>query len=174
MTGSALFDFLIALVGLGLVVWLFFLAIDKIGPDEFFKKVAKVAVGGVALIAMLVAAKGVLFGGGGGLVVTPLGIIQFAVGLLVAMVVIYLLYLLIDYFSPPFKDPIKYVVGAVVLIALLVLAGQVLFGGVNYIDLGGKRRGDLIKEYAPNASTFRAAVTGRAAAAPPGGSAVDL
>lgn len=161
MTGSGLFDFLIACVGLALVVFLFFLAIDKIGPDEFFKKVAKVAIGGVALIAFLVAAKGVLFGGGGGLAVTPFGIIQFAIGLLVAMVVVYLLYLLIDFFGVPFKDPIKYVVGAVVLIALLVLAGQVLFGGVNYLNIGGgNRRGDM--ERAPNAPTFRPAITVRA------------
>ena len=50
MTGSALMDFLIAVVGLVLVVGLVFLAIDYLAPDERFKKIARWAVGGVALL----------------------------------------------------------------------------------------------------------------------------
>ena len=130
MTGSLLMDFLIACVGLALIVALFFLAIDRIAPDPFFNKVARYAVGGVALLAFLVAVKSVLFGGAGGMSVTPYGIIQFAIGLLVVMVVLYLIYLVIDKIAPPeFAAPVKYVIGAIALIALLVLAAQVLFGG---------------------------------------------
>lgn len=140
MTGSALMDFLIALVALALIVFLIFLAIDRIAPDDFFKKVAKVAVGGLALIVLLIAAKAVLFGGGGGIAVTAGGVITFAIGLLVTCVVLYLLYMAVDRLAPPeFAGPIKYVVGAIALIALLVLAQQVLFSGarVGFRPLSG-------------------------------------
>lgn len=156
MTGSALFDFLIAIVALGLIVFLIFLAIDRIAPDEFFKKVAKVAVGGIALIVMLIATKAVLFGGGGALAVSPGGVIAFAIGLLVVCVVLYVLYLAIDKLAPAeYAAIIKYVVGAVALIALLVLAGQVLFSG------GGPRGFRPLSDGGP---PFRAADPARAAA----------
>lgn len=130
MTGSLLMDFLIAIVGLALVVGLFFLAIDKIAQDDFFKKVARYAVGGAALIVFLLAVKGVLFGGGGGLVVTPMAVLQFAVALLVVVVVLYIVNLAVDFFAPTtWAATIKYVIGAIALIALLLFAGQVLFGG---------------------------------------------
>ncbi len=93
------FHRLVVAVGLCLIVVLFFLAIDKIAPDPFFNKVARYAVGGVALLAFLVAVKSVLFGGGGGMSVTPGGIIQFAIALLVVMVVLFIIYLVIDVLS---------------------------------------------------------------------------
>lgn len=164
MTGSLLMDFLIAVVGLCLVVALFFLAIDKIAQDEFFKKVARYAIGGIALIVFLLAIKGVLFGGGGAMMVTPVGILQFAIGLLVVMVVLYLIYLVIDYLAPEgFAAPIKYVIGAIALIALLVLAGQVLFGGgISFNNLGtAPARHSMIDGGAtPQPSPFRPPVTG--------------
>ena len=123
-------DFLIAVIGLCLIVALFYLAIDKLAPDPFMNKVARWTVGGIALIVFLLAVKAVLFGGGGALAVTPWGILQFAIGLLVLIVVLYLVYMVIDYLAPPpFAAPVKFVIGALALIALLVLAGQVLFGG---------------------------------------------
>lgn len=129
MTGSALFDFLIAIVLLCIVVGIFFLTIDRIAPDDFFKKVAKWAIGGIALIAALFALRAVLFGGAGGVEIRPLGLLAFAVGILVALVVLYLVNLAIDYFAPdPWKTHIKYVLGAIVLIALLMLAAQTVFG----------------------------------------------
>ncbi len=131
MTGSLLMDFLIAVVGLGLIVGLFYFAIDFIAPDERFRKIGRWAIGGVALLAFLIAIKGVLFGGAGvGLGISPYGLIEFAIGLLVIMVVLYLVYLAVDFFAPePFKVPVKYVIGAIALIALLVVAGRALFGG---------------------------------------------
>ena len=131
MTGSALMDFLIAIVGLCIVVYLIFLALDFIAPDERFKTIARYAVGGAALLIFLVAIKGVLFGGAGaGIGASPMGVIEFAIGLIVVMVVLYLIYLAIDFIAPePFKVPVKYVVGALALIAILVLAERVLAGG---------------------------------------------
>lgn len=131
MTGSALMDFLIAIVGLCIVVYLIFLALDFIAPDERFKTVARYAVGGAALLIFLVAIKAVLFGGGGtGIAASPVGVIEFAIGLIVVMVVLYLIYMVIDYIAPePLKVPVKYVIGAIALIAILILAERVLTGG---------------------------------------------
>jgi len=130
MTGSALMDFLIAIVGLCIIVYLIFLALDFIAPDERFKQIGRYAVGGVALLVFLVAIKGVLFGGGGGIAISPGGIIQFAIGMIVVMVVLYVVYMVIDFLAPGnLAVPIKYVLGALALVAILLVAQQVLFGG---------------------------------------------
>ncbi len=131
MTGSALMDFLIAVVGLCIIVYMIYLALDYIAPDERFKLIGRYAVGGVALLAFLVAIKGVLFGGGsGGIGMSPVGIIEFAIGLIVVMVVLYIIYMAVDRLAPPnLAVPVKYVLGALALIAILVLAERALFGG---------------------------------------------
>ena len=132
MTGSALMDFLIAVVGLCIVIYLIFLALDFIAPDERFKQVGRYAVGGAALLVFLVAIKGVLFGGGSGvgLTVAPVGVIEFAIGLIVVMVVLFIIYMAIDRMAPAeLAVPVKYVIGAIALIAILILAERVLFGG---------------------------------------------
>lgn len=136
MTGSGLMDFLIAFVGLCLVVGLFYYAIDFMAPDERFKKIARLAVGGVALLVFLIALKDVFFGGGGKIAVSPQGVIEFAIGLLGILVVLYIVYLAVDFFLPASPEapaamagPIKYVIGAIALIALLVVAERALFGG---------------------------------------------
>lgn len=158
MTGSGLMDFVITVVGLIVIVGLFFLAIDYIAQDDRFKKIARWAIGGVALLLFLVAIKGVFFGGGGGLVVSPVGVIEFAVSLIVILVVLYLVYLLIDWFVPdgppeqgipPFKGPLKYLIGAVALIVLLLVAGKILTSGGSLgmwnLGVGGRHsRLDLI------------------------------
>jgi hypothetical protein len=53
MTGSALMDFLINCVGLCIIVYMIFLALDYIAPDDRFKQIGRYAVGGVALLAFL-------------------------------------------------------------------------------------------------------------------------
>lgn len=128
MTGSALFDFLIAVIALVAIVTLIFYAMDKIAPDETFKKIARVAVGVVALIAFLVACKNVFFGGGGTLSTGGVQLIEFAIGLIVLLVVWYIVSIVIDFFGF-WATELKYVLGAVVLIVLLVLAERALFGG---------------------------------------------
>lgn len=128
MTGAALFDFLISIIVLGAVVALFFLTIEKTSPDETFKRIARIAVGVVALISFLLACKDVFFGGGGGIHVGGVQLIEFAIGLIVLLVIWYIASMVVDWcgFYPV---EIKYVLGAVVLIVLLVLAERALFGG---------------------------------------------
>jgi hypothetical protein len=139
MTGSALMDFLIAVVGLCIIVYLIFLALDFIAPDERFKMIARYAVGGTALLVFLVAIKGVLFGGGGALAITPVAVIEFAIGLIVVMVVLFIIYYVIDFMAPGnLAVPIKYVIGAIALIAILIVAEKALFGGgLGFISSSG-------------------------------------
>ena len=131
MTGSALMDFLIAVVGLCILVGLIFIALDRISPDASFKQIGRYAVGGAALLIFLVALKGVLFGGSGAMGISPVGVIEFAIGLLVVLVVIFLVFIAIDRFAPAdLAVMAKYVIGALALIAILVLAERVMTGGV--------------------------------------------
>lgn len=129
MTGSALFDFLIAIIGLIGVGVLIFYCIDFLSQDITFRKIARTAVGIVLLIAFLVAVKGVLFGSGGSFSFSPVNLIEFAIGLIVLLVVIFIIYWVIDWLAVPFAVPLKYIIGALALIALLVLAEKALFGG---------------------------------------------
>ena len=133
MTGSGLMDFLIAVVGLCIIVGMIFAALEYISPDARFKLIARYAVGGAALLAFLVAIKNVLFGGGGAaMLISPMGVIAFAIGIIVILVVVYIIFFALDKFGAVIGDlivPIKYVIGAIALIAMLVVAEQVLFGG---------------------------------------------
>ena len=59
-----------------------------------------------------------------------MGVIYFAIGIIVVLVVMYLLKLIIGYFVPAqFVEPVLFVVGAIALIVLLSLAATTLFGG---------------------------------------------
>ncbi len=129
MTGSALFDFLIACVVLLGAVYLFFYAIEGMSPNALFTKIAKLAVGIAALVAFLFAVKAVLFGGVGAMAVSPIGIIYFAVGVIVVLIVLFVIKLVVTKIAPAeFTEPVLFVVGGICLIALLILAANVLFG----------------------------------------------
>lgn len=137
MTGSGLIDFLIGLIVLCAAVAMIYKAIPFISPDTTFTQISYWAIGVVALIALLKVISGLLFGGGGTTGMTGLGLIYFAIGLIVLLVFIYLIYMAIDWIAPGFAVPAKYVVGALSLIALLLLAAQVLFGAGVGLNFGG-------------------------------------
>ena len=133
--GSALIDFLITLIGLVFIGAIIFMAIDFISTDDRFKKIGKFAVGGILVILFLLAIKAVLFGGTAAAILSPLGMVYFAIAVIVILVVWYLINWFLDWaggFFPPigqFMQVIKFVVGAVVLIAILVAAADLLLGG---------------------------------------------
>jgi len=143
MTGSGLFDFVISLFELVIVGVIIFAGLDFIATDERFKKIAKLALGGVIVLAFLFAIKGVLFGGGGAFAITPVGILYFAIGLIILLVVWYLIIIALDamvgFFPPlaPFMEAIKFVISAIMLIVLLLLAADLLFGAGVMIHSGG-------------------------------------
>jgi len=142
MTGSALMDFLITIVVVLGIGALFFVTIDRLAPDALLNKIAKIAVGVVLAVVLLLAVKGVLFGGGA-MVASASGVIGFAIGVVVIIVVLFLvdkaLGYLLGMIGQTAVDIIRYVIFAVALIALLIVADQSLFGGSHtgrYIDLG--------------------------------------
>ncbi len=145
MTGSGLFDFLIAIVELIIVGAIIFAGLDFVVTDERFKKIARLAIGGVLVIAFLFAIKAVLFGGGGAFAISPVGILYFAIGVIVLLVVWYLINMVLDMmagFFPPlgqFLVAIKFVVSAIMLIVLLLLAADLMFGAGIMLQSGGGR-----------------------------------
>ena len=132
MSGPGLVQFLIniiAILGAGAI---FFISIDKVAPDAFFAKIAKIAIGVLLLIAVIVTIAAV-FGLATGVTVSPLGIIWFAVAVIVAVVILYVINLIVDWISTnmgggPWSGIVKYVLGAIVLIGLLIAAANFLFG----------------------------------------------
>ena len=61
--------------------------------------------------------------------ITPVAVIEFAIGLIVVMVVLFIIYYVIDFMAPGnLAVPIKYVIGAIALIAILIVAEKALFG----------------------------------------------
>lgn len=132
MSGSGLVQFLINVIALLAAGGIFFVSIDKVAPDAFFAKVAKIAVGALLLIALIVTIAAVFGLAGGAVTVSPMGIIWFAVAVIVAVVVLYVLNLVIDWIAANMGAgpwvAVKYVLGAIVLIGLLIAAANMLFG----------------------------------------------
>jgi len=130
-TGSSLLDFLISIVGLIGIFYMIYIALDGIVPDDRMRQIARVALGIAGTILALLMIKSVLFGGaGGGPVISPSNVIEFAIAIIVIYAVFFLLNLLIDWIALPALAPaLKYVLAAIVLIAMLVAAEKALFGG---------------------------------------------
>jgi hypothetical protein len=132
MSGSGLVQFLVNIIAILAAGGIFFISIDKVAPDEFFKKIAKIAVGALLLIAVIVTIAAV-FGLATGVTVAPAGVIYFAIAVIVAVVVLYVINLVVDWIvqnmgGGPWAAIIKYILGAVVLIGLLLAAANLLFG----------------------------------------------
>jgi hypothetical protein len=132
MSGSGLVQFLVNILALCGAGAIFFISIDKVAPDAFFARIAKIAIGVLLLIALIVTIAAV-FGLASGVTVAPLGIVWFAISVIVAVVVLYIINLIVDWIGTnmgggPWTDIVRYVLGAIVLIGLLVAAAQMLFG----------------------------------------------
>jgi hypothetical protein len=142
MSGSGLVQFLVNVIALLAAGGIFFISIDKVAPDEFFAKIAKIAIGALLLIALVVTIAAV-FGLASGVTVSPLGIVWFAIAVIVAVVILYVINLVIDWIGAnmgggPWIGVVKYVLGAIVLIGLLVAAANLLFG----LKMTGLTRGE--------------------------------
>jgi hypothetical protein len=132
MSGSGLVQFLINIIAILAAGGIFFVSIDKVAPDPFFAKIAKIAIGAMLLIAVIITIAAV-FGLAAGVTVSPLGVVWFAVAVIVAVVVLFVLNMIVDWIASnmgfgTLSTMIKYVLGAIVLIALLIAAANLLFG----------------------------------------------
>ena len=133
--GSGLLGFLISVILLIATGAIFFLVIDRMAPDPLLNRIGKIAVGTVLLVVFLLIISAVLFGTGGAVSMSPSGFIWFCIGVIVILVVLFI----IDYvlgliasgmgIGEGLVNVIKFVIFAVALIALLVLADKTLMGG---------------------------------------------
>jgi hypothetical protein len=129
---SGLVQFVVNIIAILAAGGIFFVSIDRVAPDPFFAKIAKIAIGALLLIALVVTVAAV-FGLAGGVTVSPLGIVWFAIAVIIAIVVLYILNLVIDWIGGQMGGgaiivSIKYVLGAIVLVGLLIAAADLLFG----------------------------------------------
>jgi hypothetical protein len=135
---SGLVQFVVNIIAILAAGGIFFVSIDKVAPDPFFAKIAKIAIGALLLIALVVTVAAV-FGLAGGVTVSPLGVVWFAVAVIIAVVVLYIINMVIDWIGAqmgggPWVGPVKYVLGAIVLVGLLIAAAELLFG----VHVGGR------------------------------------
>lgn len=140
MSGAGLVQFVINLIALLAAGGIFFLTIDRVAPDAFFARIARIAIGALLLIALVLTIAAV-FGLASAGAIPPRGIIYFAIAVIVAVVVLYLINLVIDWIAAqmgggPWVTPVKYVLGAIVLIGLLLVAANVLFGAIPPFRIG--------------------------------------
>lgn len=148
MNLAAFVDFLVNVIGLGIVVGLIFLALDSpyIKLDVWIKKFAKFAVGGAAALAFAGYCASIFLGVGGGIIMraTPASILEFAIGMLILIVVLYIIELFIGWLlgvaaappGQPVAGPpaglagiILFALNILAIIVILVLAEKALFGG---------------------------------------------
>ena len=130
--GNALVQFLVNIIALLAAGGIFFVAIDKVAPDAFFAQIAKIAIGALLLIGLVLVVAAV-FGMAGGISVSPLGVVYFAVAVIVAVIILYIVNLVLDWIAGhmgggPWVVPVKYVLGGIVLIGLMIAAANLLFG----------------------------------------------
>jgi hypothetical protein len=129
---NALFSLLITLIVLCAAGYMFFLVVDKAAPDATMNKVAKIAVGTVFAVVIILAIKDALLGGGGAAASVG-GIISFAIGIIIILVVLYLLNMFIGFLASlvgaQLAEVIRVIIFAIILIALLVLVDSTLMGG---------------------------------------------
>jgi hypothetical protein len=129
---SGLVQFVINIIAILAAGGIFFVSIDRIAPDAFFNRISKIAIGALLLIALVVTVAAA-FGLGGGVSVAPLGVVYFAIAVIVAVVILYVINLVVDWIAAQmggagWSGAVKYVLGAIVLVGLLIAAADFLFG----------------------------------------------
>lgn len=135
MSGSGLLGFSISIIVLFGVGAIFFLTIDRVAKDAFLATIAKIAVGCLFLIAFIMAVANVLGFGGGAFSTSPMGVIIFAIGVLILVAVLYLVDLVLDWIGKNMGiagevvTVIKFIISVMALVALLYLAGNALLSG---------------------------------------------
>jgi len=151
---SGVFNFFIILVELCVVGALIFAAIEFIATDPRFKQIAKIAVGGVLVVLFLFAVKAVFTGGEGGMNLTPLGFLYFAIGVILTLLVWYVIDAALGWIAAnwaPFLAPalgiIRFVLAGLILVVILLIAANVLFGasigGAPFRFSDGRQHGSL-------------------------------
>lgn len=146
MSLAGLWSFIVTCVGLAIIVGLIFLIIEMLQVDAGFKKIARFVVGGAALLMFLIAVGAVLGIGGSPLAlkVTPTSIIEFGIGALILLLVLWIIYKVVDRFGF-WPTEIKFLISTIALIIVLVLAEKALTGGLGMLpNIGGGQRSETL------------------------------
>ena len=132
---SGVFNFFIILIELIVIGAMIFMAMDFISTDERFKKIAKLAVGGVLFVLFAFAVRAVFVGGAGGMNLTPLGFLYFAVAVILVLIIWYVIDAALGYIAAkwfpviaPALAIIRFVLAGLMLVVILLIAADVLFG----------------------------------------------
>lgn len=122
---SGLLALIIGVILLVAVVAIFFLVIESIVKDALLQRIGKIVIGVLALVSVISAIWGALFGGGAG-IPTGTNLIGFAVGLLIILAVVYIASIAITWFGFMVTE-LQYLLSLIALIAVLLVAGTTLF-----------------------------------------------
>lgn len=135
MNGPGLFAFFASIVGLCGVYSIFYYAIESplIAMDGLLKTIGRIAVGVVVAMAIIFAFSALFFGGGAAVGVTPWGVIHFAVAVIILVIALAVFTFLLGFLFPGLKPDVRsmvlFIIGAVALIVILLVAADALFGG---------------------------------------------
>lgn len=129
MSGGALVNFLVDILELIAIVAILYTALPRLAPDPTLAQIAKIAIGVGALVVFILAVANVLGFGGQALVLNPWSMFYVAIAVIVVLVVVFIVYWVVDFFQVPFAEGVKFVVGAIAIIAILVAVGTTLTGG---------------------------------------------
>lgn len=131
MTGGALVNFLVVVLILIGIVAILYAALQspRLSLDPVLVKIAQIAIGVGAFVVFILAVASVLGFGGQSLALNPWTMFYVAIAVIIVLVVVYIIVAAVDFFQVPFAEGIKFVIGAVALIAILAAVGTALTGG---------------------------------------------
>lgn len=139
MSGQSLMVFLASILGLCGVYAIFYTAVASpyLAMDATLQKIGRIAMGVVVGIAVILAFSALFFGGAGGMVgVSSVGVIHFAIGMIILMVALAVAVWLLGFFFPDLqgnnKNLVMFIIGAIALIVILLIAVDALFGGLGW------------------------------------------
>ena len=145
---------------------LIFTAVDFISTDERFKKIAKIAVGGVLVVLFMFAVRDVFSGGNSsGMNLTPVGFLMFAIAVILTLLVWVVIDRALGYIASnwaPFLAPVlgivRFVLAGLMLVVILLAAADILLGvsltGGQSFRLG-ERHSALLKDDWASAGPLR-------------------
>lgn len=129
-----LINFVVVCVGLAVVAAIAWIGMEKAVRDQTFKTIGQYVFIGIAVIIILYAAGAVLFNVGRMITIGPHQILDFGIGIVAVLVVLYFLHMLADMLPADIKgvklaEAVNYFLDAIAIIAIMVIAMKAFFGG---------------------------------------------
>jgi hypothetical protein len=140
MTLAGILAFFLTLVGLAIIGTLIFLSMQFRPLPEPYGQFSRYAVGGAICLAVLAAIVTVIGGPSSVAVhVTIGGILEFAIGVLLWNLLLWVIDRVLAYFSVPFAAEISFALSVIYIVVILGLAYiAITTGGLGVINIGGQ------------------------------------